>query len=242
MAVETSPQFYARTGGVLYLLNILFGIFGEAVVRGSLIVPGDAAATAARIAANESLWRCGLAAEFLALVCAIGIAMIYFFLLRPVSKELNMLATFLRLISIAVQAVAVLNLVTALFPLGNSAVLRAFTPAQRYAMTNFAIRAHGQGFGAALLILGFCFVVHGYLIFRSGFLPRVLGVLIEIAGVCYLTNSFAMLVAPAFQGNIFPFILLPAFVAELSLCLWLIIKGVNVAKWNERLLALPLLH
>jgi hypothetical protein len=67
-------------------------------------------------------------------------------------------------------------------------------------------------------------------------------VLIEIAGVCYLTNSFAMLVAPAFQGNIFPFILLPAFVAELSLCLWLIIKGVNVAKWNERLLALPLLH
>jgi hypothetical protein len=238
-SVEASPQLYARLGGVLYLLNIVFGIFGEVFVRGRLIVSGDAAATAANIRSMESLWRFGVAAEFLALICAIGIAMVYFFLLRPVSKELNLLATFLRLVSITVQAVAVLNLVAALFPVGTAAYLNGFSPEQRDAMVTLAIRAHGQGFGAALLILGWCFLIHGRLIFRSGFLPRTLGVLIQIAGLSYLTNSFAVILAPAFANRIFPMILLPAFVAEASLCLWLIVKGVNVAKWNERLTSSP---
>jgi hypothetical protein len=233
--VETSPQLYARIGGVLYLMNIVLGIFGEAFVRGRLIVSGNPAATAANITSMESLWRFGIAAEFLALICAIGIAMIYFFLLRPVSKELNLLATFLRLVSITVQAVAVLNLIGALFPLGNAASLKAFTPEQLYVLTSFAIRSHGQGFGVALLILGFCFLIHGRLIFRSGFLPKALGILIQVAGLCYLTNSFAVLLAPGVAAILFPAILLPAFVAEASLCVWLIVKGVNVAKWNERL-------
>src|SRR4051812_9583554 len=105
--VETSPQLYARLGGALYLGNIVFGIFGQAFVRDRLIVGGNAVATAANIRSMESLWRFGLAAEYLALICAIFLAMIYYFLLRPVSKELNLLATFLRLVSITVQAVAV---------------------------------------------------------------------------------------------------------------------------------------
>jgi hypothetical protein len=232
--VEASPQLYARTGGVLYLLNILFGLFGEMVVRGRLIVPGDAVRTATRISSSGPLWRAGLATEFLALICAVGIAMVYYFLLRPVSKELNLLATFLRLVSITIQAVAVMNLVAALFPLGTAASLHAFTPEQLYALTGMAIRAHGYGFGVALLVLGFCFLIHGRLIFRSGFLPATLGILIQIAGVCYLTNSFALLLAPAVAGVLFPAILLPAFVAEFSLCVWLIVKGVDVEKWKLR--------
>jgi hypothetical protein len=233
-SVEASPQLYARTAGALYLGNIVLGIFGEAFVRGRLIVPGDAAATAGNLRSMEALWRWGLAAEFLALICAIGIAMIYFFLLRPVSKELNLLATFLRLVSITVQAVAVMNLVAALFPLGDAAYLGAFSPEQRSALMSLAIRAHAQGFGVALLVLGFCFLIHGRLIFRSGFLPKTLGVLIQIAGLSYLTNSFAVLLAPAVADRIFPAILLPAFVAEGSLCLWLLVKGVNVGRWRER--------
>ena len=133
----------------------------------------------------------------------------------------------------AVQAVAVLNLVAALFPLGNAAYLKAFTPEQLYALTRLAIRSHGYGYGLSLLFFGSCFLVHGRLIFRSGFLPKVLGILIQVAGACYLTNSFALFLAPTFADRIFPAILVPAFVGEASLCLWLLVKGVNVEKWRQ---------
>jgi hypothetical protein len=232
-SVETSPQVYARIGGALYLILIVLGGFAEVFVRNRLIVAGDAAATAANITTMESLWRFGIVAEFLAVICAIALAMIYFVLLRPVSKEINLLATFLRLVALAIQAVAVLNLVAALFPLGDAAYLKAFTPEQLYALARLAIRSHGYGYGLALLFFGFCFLFHGYLIFRSGFLPKVLGILIQVAGLCYLTNSLSLFLAPAFADQIFPAIIAPAFVAEASLCLWLLVKGVNVEKWKQ---------
>jgi hypothetical protein len=230
--IESSPQLYARTGGALYVMVIVLGFFAVAV-RNRVVVPGDAAATAADLTSMELLWRLGIASEFVALVCVVGLAMIYYYLLKPVSKELNLLATLLRLVGIAIQAVAVLNLVAALSPLGSAAYLKAFRPDQLQVLASLAIGAHGRGFGLALLVFGWCFLVHGYLIYRSGFLPKVLGIMIQIAGLCYLTNSFALFLAPAFQGRIFPAILLPCFVAEASLCLWLLIKGVNVEKWRQ---------
>ena len=231
-SVEASPKLYARIGGALYLALIVLGAVGEAA-RNRIIVSSDAVATAANLRAMESLWRFGATAEFLALICAVVLAMIYFVLLRPVSRELNLLATFLRLIAIAVQAVAMLNLVLALFPLGDAAYLKAFTPEQLDALARLAIRAQGHGYALALLFFGCCFLAHGRLIFRSGFLPKVLGILIQIAGVCYLTNSLALFLAPAFADRIFPGILVPCFVAELSLCIWLLVKGVDVEKWRE---------
>ena len=233
-SVEASPQLYARTGGALYLILIVLGFFAQFTLN-KAVVSGNAAATATNIMSTESLWRFGIAAEFVALLCVITLAMIYFVLLRPVSRELNLLATFLRLIGIAVEAVATLNLVAALFPLGNMASLKAFTAEQLYALAALAIKLHAHGYSLALLFFGACFLVHGYLIFNSGFLPKVLGILIEIAGLCYLTNSFALLVAPGLSDRIFQAIFLPAFIGELSLCLWLLLKGVNVPKWNERL-------
>lgn len=228
--VESSPQLYARTGGALYLLVIVLGFFAVAV-RGRVVVSGNAAGTAANLVSMEPLWRLGIASEFVALVCTVGLAMIYYYLLKPVSKELNLLATMLRLVGIAIQGVAVLNLVEALSPLRSAAYLKAFPPDQLDALASLAIRAHSRGFGLALLVFGWCFLIHGYLIYKSGFLPRVLGIMIQIAGLCYLTNSFALFLAPGFQNRIFPAILLPCFVAEMSLCLWLLIKGVNVEKW-----------
>jgi len=216
-SVDASPQLYARIGGMLYL--IIFAGFFSVSVRDRLVVSGDAAATAANITAMESLWRFGIAYEFLALICAIALAMIYFVLLRPVSRELNLLATFFRLVAIAVQMVAVLNLVAALFPLGDAAYLKSFAPEQLHALAYLAIKAHSHGFSLALLLFGCCFLVHGYLIFRSGFLPKVLGILIQVAGVCYLTNGVALFLSPTFAGRIFPAILFPAFVGEAPLCL-----------------------
>lgn len=217
--VESSPRLYARAGGVLYLILIVLGAFAEAV-RDHTIVSGNIGATAANIAYGAFRWRLAIAAEFVGLICATALAMIYFVLLRPVSKELNLLATFLRLVAIAIQALAVLNLDAALFPEGDAASL------------GLAIRMHSHDWGLALLFFGACFLVHGRLIYRSGFLPAILGVLIQIAGVCYLTNSFALFLAPLVANAIFPAILIPSFVGEASLCLWLLIKGVDAEKWR----------
>jgi hypothetical protein len=230
--IETSPQLFARIGGALYLVLIVLGIYLQ-VVMGRVVVSGDAMATAANLTSMESAWRLGIAAELLALACVTALAMIYFVLLRPVSRELNLLATFLRLVGIAVEAMATLSLASALFPLGSGGYLKAFTPEQLQAMAYLAIKAHAHGYAVALLFFGFTFLFHGHLIRRSGYLPRLLGILIQIAGAAYLINSFALFVAPAVQVRIFPAILLPAFIAELSLCLWLLVKGVNVAKWQE---------
>ena len=230
--VESSPNLYARIGGVLYLMLIALGIFGQ-FVKGKVTVSGDAAATAINLMSMEPLWRLGIAFELIGLICVIALAMIYFVLLRPVNTELNLLATFLRIIGIAVEAVAALSLFEALFPLGNAAYLKAFSPEQLYAMANLAIKSHNYGYTLALFFFGFTFLFHGHLIARSGFLPRVIGRMIQVGGLCYLTNSLMFFLAPAFSGILFPWILLPCFVAELSLALWLLIKGVNVPRWLE---------
>jgi len=235
--IESSPQLYARIGGALYLVIIIIGLFGEAFVRDKLIVPGDAAATAKNIMASESLWRFHIAAELFLLICAIVLLMILFVLLRPVSRELTLLALFFNLVSISLEAATAMYLVVALFPLGNAVYLKAFSPEQLYAMATLSLKSHGYGFGVSLLFFGCFCVVIGRVIFRSGFLPKVIGVLIQIAGLCYLTDTLALILAPGLANRLFPAILLPAFVGEVSLCLWLLCKGINVKRWKEVALA-----
>lgn len=235
-----SPKTYARIGGALYLVIIALGLFGEAFIRDRLIVSGDATATAANIASMEPLWRFGIAAELFLLLCAVTLTWIFYVLVRPVSGDLALLATFFNLVSMALEAVIQLNFVAALFPLGKAAYLRAFTPEQLSVMAYLSARLYSYGFGVSLIFFACYCLVMGYLIVRSGYLPRPLGVLLQIAGLCYLTNSFALLLAPNFENRIFPAILAPAFIGELSLALWLSLKGVDVAKWQERASALRL--
>src|SRR5712692_5879585 len=108
--IEQSPQLYARIGGVLYLIIIVIGLFGEAFVRDRLIVSGDAAATAANIMSHESLWRFHIAAELFLLICAVALLMILYALLRPVSRDLILLAAFINLLSIGIEAATTMNL------------------------------------------------------------------------------------------------------------------------------------
>lgn len=232
--VEASPQVVSRIGGVLYLIIIVLGLFNEAYVRNRIIVSGDAAATAANIRSFESLWRFGIAAEFFMLMCAISLTLIFFILLRPVNRDLALLAVFFNLVSLAVEASVQLYLLGALFPLGQAEYLKAFKPEQLYAMASLSVKSHGYGFGVALIFFGCVCLLVGYLIFKSGYLPKTVGVLMQLAGWSYLIDSFAVILAPSFANRIFPAILIPAFIGELSLCLWLLVKGVNVEKWNAR--------
>jgi hypothetical protein len=129
-----------------------------------------------------------------------------------------------------------MNLMMPLFLSDNDNYLKAFTQQQLQALSYLSVKAHEYGFGVGLIFFGFECLIDGYLIFRSEFLPRILGVMIFIAGICYLTNSFLLLFSPKLEGLLFPIILGPlAFIGEFSMCLWLIVKGVNMKKWEERM-------
>lgn len=227
-------RFVARIGGVLYLIIIVIGALGEAVVRGSIIVPGNANATAANLRSMEFLWRLGVAGEIVLLTCAVFLALILYMLLRPVSRDLALATVFFNLMCIAIEGVAAVSLASALFPLARAPYLNAFAPEQINAMAMLSVRAHTTGFGIALIFFGVECVILGYLIYRSGYMPRSIGVLMEIAGVCYVINSFALLLSPPLANRLFPAILIPSLIAELSLALWLLVKGVNAEKWDQR--------
>jgi hypothetical protein len=109
-----------------------------------------------------------------------------------------------------------------------------FTPEQLNAMASLSLKSRAFGFGIALLFFGPFFLVTGYLIFRSTYFPRAIGILYQIGGVAYLANGFVLLLAPRFAGQIFAIIVLPAFVGEASFCLWLLIKGVNMERWKAQ--------
>ena len=231
--IKTSPQVYARIGGILYLVIIVVGALDQIFIRGRLIASGDAVSTAKNIMAAESLWRIGIAGDILMHVFDIPLMLVLYVLLKPVSKNLALLAVLFNLIQTAVLVANKLNLLMPLFLLGNADYLKAFEPRQLYALTYLFVRSHDNGFGIGLIFFGFACLVYGYLLFRSGYFPRAIGVLIVIAGLSYLTNSFTLILAPAYAGLVLPVLVL-ALIGELSLGLWLIVKGVNVPKWEKR--------
>jgi hypothetical protein len=222
----------ARVGGVLYLVVMVLGALGEAVVRGSIVVPGDAARTAANLRSMEWLWRLGVAGEIVLLTCATALALILYILLRPVSRNLALAAVFFNLVCIAIEGVAAVALAAALLPVTNAGYVEALTPQQLNVIAMLLIRSHSLGFGIALIFFGVECVILGNLISRSGYMPKSIGVLMMVAGVCYGINSFALLLSPALSSRLFPAILIPSLIAELSLALWLLVKGVRVEKWG----------
>jgi hypothetical protein len=239
MATKTSgpsPQVFARIGGLAYLIIIAAGVMGEIFIRSKIIVPGNALATTNNISASPLLWRIGIFGDLVMHVFDLVVGIVYYTLLKRVNKELALLSLLFGLIQTAVLVANKLNLMMPLFLLDNDSYLRAFDQHQLQALSFLSIKAHEYGFGIGLIFFGFECLIDGYLIFRSEFLPRILGVMIFIAGLCYLTNSFLLIFSPRLEGILFPVILGPlAFIGEFSMCLWLIVKGVNMKKWEQHL-------
>jgi hypothetical protein len=227
-----APRTYARIAGLLYLYIMVAGTFAELFVRSRLVVSGDAAATAGNLLAHESLFRLGFSAELLHLALDAGVAAILYVLLRPVDRVLALLAALTRVACGIVLAVASLGHFVALRFLDGPEFLRVFAPEQRRAFALLALRLHGDAYAISLVFFAFTCLALGLLVFRSTFLPRTIGVLMAIAGVCYLISSFAHFLVPAFGARLFPALFVPIFVAELSLTLWLLVRGIDAAKWE----------
>lgn len=230
---ESSPRLKARVAGTFYLLTIIMGLFAEVFVRGGFIVRQDAAATATNILGHESLYRFGLVADLIMLVCYVFVTLIFYNLFKPVVKSLSLLAAFFSLVGIAVLAVNSLNHLAPLVILGDAPYLGEFETSQLQALALMSLRMHARGYIISGVFFGIYMLLLGYLIFKSRFLPGILGVLMALGGFSFLTNSFATLLLPTLVAR-FPDIGMLGGIAELALSLWLIAMGVNVRKWEEK--------
>ena len=217
----------ARIAGMCYLLVIAGGLYAEVFVRGSLLVAGDAAATARAIAANEALWRSGVAVHLLYLVPAIVTNVLVCGLFKAVEPTLARLALVFSVAGVVVEAAGLLYLSVPLGMIEHSGALTALGEGQRQAWSYLAIGLFDTGFGFALVFFaGFCVLI-GTLILSSQLIPRVIGAMMILAGLCYVVNTLALLLSPALSDRLVPGILLPVGLAELSLALWLTVKGVQ---------------
>jgi len=231
---EFSPQRYARIAGFLYLIVIVCGAFAELFVRQKLVVTNDAVATANNILANEQLFRRGFAADLIACLCVIPLIMLLYELLKVVNKRVALMALFFSLVGCAVQSVALLGHFAPVVLLKRGLAL-GVDPALLQAQSYMALQLQGIGYAVALAFFGGTMLSRGYLILRCTFIPRVLGLFLVIEGVAYLANSFADFLAPGIAPTVFA-ILMVTGLAEVFLCLWLLLMGVNVPKWEaERL-------
>jgi hypothetical protein len=217
--------------GLGYLLIIVSGIYAEFFVRSSLIVPGDAGGTAANLAASEVFFRTALASEFVMLLADVFVALALYVVFRGVSRNLALLAAFFRLVHAAVVGANLLNTYFPLLLLSGTGGLTALRPEQRNALALMFLEAHGYGYAVGLVFFGACCLILGYLVLRSGLVPRLIGMLLLVAGVGYLVDSFGRTLLTNYSAveDLFALVVFtPAFLAELSFALWLVIKGVRV--------------
>ena len=220
------PLPYARAAGIGYLLIILSGIFAEFFVRGSMLVAGDPAATAHNIAASAALFRTGIAAEFVMLTADILVAAALFVVFREVQPHLALLAAFFRVAHAAVVAANLLNTYVPLRLVTGQG--EALDSPLRAELASVLLDAHGYGYAVGLVFFAMHCGVLGYLVWRSTFAPRVLGWLLMLAGAGYLTDSLARTLMASYDANAGWFALVvfvPAFIAELSFCVWLLVRG-----------------
>lgn len=223
------PNRLARAAAVLYLAIIVSGIFAFFVVRGSLVVPGDAAATAVNVVAGESFFRLGIASDLVMVLSDVALAVVLFMLFRAVSPLLATLAAFFRLAQAAALGVNLVSLFVGLRLLGHEAsAAMGAERAQALALVFFD--AHAIGYTLALLFFAVSLFFLGLLVWQSGFVPKVLGALVLFAGAGYLIDGFAnvLLTDYAAYADVFAMVVfLPAIVGELAFALWLLIRGVG---------------
>jgi hypothetical protein len=226
----------ARIAGVLYLA--IFVIYPLAAsVRSMLVVPGDAAATAQNVAANQSLFRWGMAGESVIFLIEIVMAGFLYVLLRPVSRSISLASALARASEgIVMAATNLFTSILTLFVVGNTGYLAVFEQEQQDALALLFQEANNY----VILIWGLFFALHlvllGWLVYRSGFFPKIPGVLLVLAGIGYFAQSFGVMVAPGFSDVLATVVLVLATPGELVFALWLLIKGVDENKWQARTL------
>jgi hypothetical protein len=199
-----------------------------------LIVRNDAVATAHNILTHDLLYRLGLAADLVSVICYVGVTAFLYALLRPAGRSASLLAAFFSLAGCTIMAGNLINHIAPLILLGNAPYLTPFNAAQLQALAMLFLKLQSYGYVIATMFFGlYCFTL-GWLIVHARFMPRILGVLLAIGGLCYLANGAAAFLAPAVATQISAYLTAPPGIAEIALALWLSVVGVNSAKWKAQ--------
>src|SRR6267143_2199989 len=224
-------QRYARIAGVLFLVSMVAGGFGEAYVPSKLIVAADAAATAANIKNFDFLYRLGFAAFLIESLCDITLVLILYVLLKPVNKQLSLLAAFFGLMGTALFAFAELFYFAPLLITGGTGYLQTFSPDQLNSLVLLSLKFYGFAGMIFTAYYGMAWIVRAVLMWNSGYFPRFLGVLMAIGGIGFVVRNFLLILAPAYASDV---LLMLMFPGGLIMIVWLLVKGVNVEKWNAK--------
>ena len=227
------PRMTARIAGILYFVVFVAAIFGPIYVQSQLVMPTDPDATAAAIAAAPSLFRAGIGSYFVILLSEIPLTVLLYVLLRPVNKTLSLIAAAFRIAMTIIHGLNLLNQLAALTLLSGAGYLSVFEPGQLRALMLFFLNAHELGWSIGMVFLAPHVVLLGYLVYRSGYMPRILGALLMLAGVSYLIDGIALLLVPGYEVTPVVFAIFIT-VAELVFPLWLLIKGIRQDVWQER--------
>ena len=226
---ETSPRLEARITGAFYLLTILTGIFAEGFVSGRLVVDGDAAATATNIMTHRGLFQFGFAVYLIEMACQIAMTALFYDLLKPAGRTVSLIAAFIGLTGCVIKTLSRVFFIVPLFVLGGAHYLSVFSAEQLQALALLLLKVNDRGAAIALVFFGFYALLQGYLIVRSTFLPRVLGVLSIFGGLGWLSFLYLPL-----GYHLFPYIAALGLVGAASLILWLLVVGVNEQRWKEQ--------
>ena len=230
MTFTQHPGALARIAGAFYLIIFACAVFAYMYVRGQVIFPQDMARTATNLVAHEHLYRWGFSAAVVVVISNLPMGVFLFELLKVVNPRLALLALVSITISTTIEAVNLFNYIQPLFVVTLPEYARAFNPAELQALARGPIRLFGYTFSVSLTFFGVFCTLTGYLIYRSKFLPRIIGALMMAAGVCYWIDSFVLFLALPEV----PYLLRFTFVSELSLALWLALAGVNEEKWRQQ--------
>jgi hypothetical protein len=215
-----------RIIGILYLIIIVCGIFAEGGVRANLAVPGDADATAANIMGSTGLFRLGFVADSIMLMSDVAVAILLYVLLRPINRTLSLTAAAFRLTQAAILGFNLLIYYAVILLLHGEAYRAVFTSGQLHSLALLFLEMHSHGYDLGLLFFGLSNLIVGWLVGRSGYMPRILGYGLIAAGFVYLAGSYTRFVTPGFVSTIAPAYIVP-LIAELGFCLWLLANGLR---------------
>lgn len=227
------PRSLARAAGLFWLLTILTSLFAF-IMAGQFMVAGNAAATAANLTGHESLQRLAFVANLIATVCYLVVTLLMYVLLKPVNRSVSLLGAFFSIVGCAIGTVSCLLFLAPLTVLKGALAPGGVTVEQSHDLALTLLTLSGRANDIGLVFFGCHVLTIGYLIRRSAFLPHVLGILLFITGVCYLTNSFAAFLALPFRAYLMPIVGLGGLLGEGALTGWLLTKTVNVQRWLEQ--------
>ncbi len=227
-----SIQMTARIAAILTLLIVVLAPFSMLYIPTTLIVPGDAAATANNIMASQGLFRAGMVSDSIVFLIEIVLTVLLYVLVKPVNKTLSLAAAFSRLAMTVIQGINLLNHFIVLLLLSGAGYLTVFAPDQSQALVLLFLNTHESVTLIWGLFFGLHLLVFGYLVYKSGYLPKFLGIILLVVALCYFIQDFGTMLLPQYKA-LFTSIGSLAFL-EIVFPIWLLIKGVNAEKWEKR--------